>query len=86
MSDATREVRLSALLGRAVYDVDGRRAGRIDELCAEISLRDGERSEYLVVAYRIGGRRVPWDALDLTDPARPRLRGRATDYATLTST
>lgn len=83
---AAREITLSALVGRTVHDADDRRVGRIDDVHAEISMRDDERSEYVVVAYVIGGRRVPWDALDLSDPARPRLRGRAADYATLTST
>lgn len=94
-----RELRLDELVGRRVYDAQGRFAGRIHELCAEIEQRPGG-NDYVVREYRlcsIGGleflggsyfvrellhtlrlastRRyvVPWQQLDLTDPAHPTL-------------
>jgi hypothetical protein len=95
-----RTVALDDLVGRAVYDADGRRIGRIEELEAEIVLERGG-NDYVVTRFGVGhwgafdaiatGRIVqqlvrritratgyvhydiPWEWMDLTDPARPRV-------------
>jgi sporulation protein YlmC with PRC-barrel domain len=48
-----REVLLSDLVGRTVRDADGRSVGRIEELRAEIELRD-DGVDYVVVEYHVG--------------------------------
>lgn len=97
----SREIALHHLVGRMVRGADGRRIGRVEELCAEIALREGG-CDYVVTEYHVGsfgalealaggrfsrlflrhvGRapyrsyRIPWDRLDLSDPAKPRLIG-----------
>jgi hypothetical protein len=78
------EIHLELLIGRVVRDAAGRRIGRIEEMRAvrrggvwkvthfflgpagwraRLGLRGGAR----------GRGRVRWDALDLSDPERPRL-------------
>ena len=81
-------VRLEDLLGARVVGVDGRRVGRIEEVC--VARREGE---YQVMEYLLGagavlerwscaenlfgfkGRKltVRWDQIDISNPARPRL-------------
>jgi sporulation protein YlmC with PRC-barrel domain len=48
-----REVSLTDLLGRKVRDVDGRVVGRLEELLAEIELRE-TGSDYVVREYHVG--------------------------------
>jgi hypothetical protein len=47
------ELRLSDLTGRVVRDADGRRVGRIEELFAEIALRE-EGRDYVVTEFHVG--------------------------------
>jgi sporulation protein YlmC with PRC-barrel domain len=47
------EVLLSHLLGRKVYDVDGRSLGRLEELRAEIELHE-RGVDYVVVEFHVG--------------------------------
>ena len=81
-------VRLEDLLGACVVAANGRRVGRIEDVCAE--LRDGD---YVVVEYRLGtgallerwsvirnlfGMKTQtliarWDQVDISNPRRPRL-------------
>jgi sporulation protein YlmC with PRC-barrel domain len=100
------EVSLHHLLGRPVYDEDGRSIGRLEELIAEIEVH-GDVSEYVVREYHVGAyaflealagahfaryclrllRRgyqqysIPWDWVDLSDPARPRVTRRVAELA-----
>lgn len=91
------EIHLELLLGRRVVDAEGRHAGRLEEMRAELRADEWVITEFLVgraalverlSAWKIGmsllrllgsrkgaaaGYRVPWDKLDLSDPARPRL-------------
>ena len=65
----TGEVHLELLLGRLVRDSDGRPGGRIEDIEAE---------RLAVPVLHAFGRarkplRVPWDLLDFSDPAHPRL-------------
>jgi sporulation protein YlmC with PRC-barrel domain len=50
---SVREVLLSDLVGRTVLDVDGHKIGRIQELHAEIELRD-HGNEYVVREFHVG--------------------------------
>lgn len=50
MSDG--EVELSTLVGRTVRDAGGRVVGRLEEVCAELSLDEG--SEYVVREFHVG--------------------------------
>ena len=50
---SSREVLLSDLVGRTVCDAEGRSIGRIEELRAEIELRD-DGIDYVVVEYHVG--------------------------------
>lgn len=72
-----RQITLSALVGRKVRDADGEVVGRVKELTAEIALDEG--SEYVVREFRVGSHTVPWELLDLRDPANPRLRVSVTE-------
>jgi sporulation protein YlmC with PRC-barrel domain len=54
-----RTVALDDLVGRAVYDADGRRIGRIEELEAEIVLERGG-NDYVVMRFSVGH----WGAFD----------------------
>jgi hypothetical protein len=49
----SREVRLSDIVGRKVYDVDGRSVGRVEELLAEIELHE-RGNDYVVVEVHVG--------------------------------
>ena len=49
---SARELRLDALVGRKVRDVEGRFAGRIHELCAEIE-QHAHGNDYVVREYRL---------------------------------
>ncbi|HJP57833.1 MAG TPA: hypothetical protein VJ847_12500 [Gemmatimonadales bacterium] len=85
----TGEVHLELLLGRLVRDSDGRPVGRIEEIEAErvdllclvkeFHLGPHALGERLAVpVLHAFGRarkplRVPWDLLDFSDPAHPRL-------------
>jgi hypothetical protein len=44
---------LSDLQGRAVYDADGRKLGRLEDLRAEIEVHDG-RADYVITEYYVG--------------------------------
>ena len=73
-------VQLEKLVGRVVYDVDGRKAGRLEEVIAN---RDGFVNEYILgkegLWERLGitglwiiflgreknGKHVPWEKMDL---------------------
>ncbi len=86
---STREVHLELLLGCLVRDSEGRPVGRIEEIEAdrvdlvclvkEFHLGPHALGERLAVPLlRALGRRrqpvrVPWDLLDWSDPAHPRL-------------
>lgn len=50
---SAHEVQLHHLLGRRVRDAEGRTVGRIEELAAEIELRD-EGPEYVVRHFDVG--------------------------------
>ena len=52
-------VSLSDLLGRRIHDVDGNAIGRIEELNADVELRDGS-AEYVVTSVEVGR----YDAVD----------------------
>jgi hypothetical protein len=95
------EVAFERLLGRQVRDLDGRPAGRVEEVHAR--RRGGEVlvSEYVlgtsglverlslgpVLRALLGSRLYPtaarytigWDELDVSDPERPRLKGRVAE-------
>jgi hypothetical protein len=49
----SREIRLSDVIGRKVYDVDGRSIGRLEEMLAEIELHE-HGNDYLVVEVHVG--------------------------------
>ena len=49
----SREVALHHLLGRTVRDPDGHKVGRIEELRAEIELRD-DGNDYVVTEFHVG--------------------------------
>jgi hypothetical protein len=50
-----REIRLGDVVGRKVYDVDGRPIGRVEELLAEIELHErGGGNDYVVVEVHVG--------------------------------
>ncbi len=98
-----RELRLNDIVGRMVYDADGHKVGRIEEMLAEIRLKE-HGNDYVVTEYHVGAYglleaftgsrlaqklvqrlhpvvsyrrfRIPWDWMDLTDPARPRINRR----------
>lgn len=92
-----QEIKIELLLGRRVVGLNGRTAGRLEEVQAELDRGRCLVTEFHVGSYAIlerlaawgigraflhlmgvrrknGGYRVPWDALDLSDPERPRLR------------
>lgn len=85
----SREIHLETLIGRIVRDPQGRRVGRIVEM--EASRHDGHWiiTHFLLGpsaawarmspfrAHRDARARIGWMGLDLSDPARPRLRERA---------
>jgi sporulation protein YlmC with PRC-barrel domain len=48
-----REIRLSDVVGRKVYDADGRSIGRVEELLAEIELHE-HGNDYVVVEVHVG--------------------------------
>ena len=48
----SREVKLSALIGRTVCDADGRAVGRLEEMRVEVALDEG--SEYVVREVLVG--------------------------------
>jgi sporulation protein YlmC with PRC-barrel domain len=77
---SSREVLLSNLIGRTVRDADGRSIGRIEELRAEIELRD-DGVDYVVVEYHVGAYGM-LEALAGSHFARhfARLLGRALGY------
>ena len=78
------EINVELLIGRKVFDADGRAVGRIEEILA---IEKGDElvvSEYHVgayglmerlAAYHIGRvrdpKRIPWQELDLSDPRKP---------------
>jgi sporulation protein YlmC with PRC-barrel domain len=91
------DVRLHRILGREVFDLQGERAGHLEEAKGRIVngrcvvdaflLGRGGLMERLSVAdlsmiplralgapHAINELRVPWNLMDFTDPARPRLR------------
>jgi len=80
------ELHVEDLIGKEVLDIDGERAGRIEELVVareglrrvvtEVHLGAGALFERLSAPLRgrRDGRRVPWSQLDLSDPEHPRLR------------
>jgi hypothetical protein len=80
-----REIHLELLIGRVVRDAAGRRIGRIEEMRAIRRAGAWHVTHFLLgpAGWRarlgLGGgargrrSRVRWDALDLSDPARPRL-------------
>lgn len=97
-----REIRIERIIGRRVWDADGRSIGRIEELVAEIVLHEQGREyvvrELCVVSFgaldaitanalvrqllcvtmrNASATRyaIPWQSIDLSDPARPRLNG-----------
>jgi sporulation protein YlmC with PRC-barrel domain len=95
-------VRLHRIVGREVHDIDGKRAGHLEEargrvvhgqcVVEEFLLGRGGLLERLSVAdlslvplrllgarHAGDGFRVPWQQMDLSDPARPRLRCRCDD-------
>lgn len=49
----SREVRLSDVVGKRVFDIDGRSIGRIEEMLAEISLH-ASGNDYVVVEIHVG--------------------------------
>ena len=79
------EIHLELLIGRVVRDAAGRRIGRIEEMLATRRAGAWHVTHFLLgpagwwarLGRRGGARgrrgRVRWDALDLSDPARPRL-------------
>lgn len=63
------ELRLGDLLGKVLVDPNGEVVGRIDDLVAE------PRGDACAIdAVIVGALRAPWTAIDVGDPARPRLR------------
>ena len=91
MSARRKQVRLQDIVGKRVVDSDGRIAGRLEEVFAEVK---GDQCR--VVEYRLGANaalarlgisarrltglagdskllRIPWDALDISDPENLRL-------------
>ena len=82
------KVHLELLIGTLVVDVDGKRVGRIEEVHAHRKGAECYIDEYVVgragLAERLGARWkparkpsvIPWQTLDLSDPAHPRLRCR----------
>ena len=79
-----RQVRLQDLVGRRVVGVDGKVAGRIQEIHAtwrgeeclieEFELGGTALLERLGITHRSEPRRIAWQDLDLGDPQKPRLR------------
>jgi hypothetical protein len=85
-----RELRLDRLLGRRVLGRNNRPAGRLEEFRAEVRgqgcviteivIGSAGLLERLGVGVRLLFGRVPggyvarWDQVDLSDPARPRLK------------
>ena len=80
-----REIHLELLIGRVVRDAAGHRIGRIEEMRAIRRAGAWHVTHFFIGPAgwraRLGLRgaargrrgRVRWDALDLSDPARPRL-------------
>ena len=48
-----RELRINDIVGRMVYDVEGRKVGRIEEMLAVIELEE-HGNDYVVVEYHLG--------------------------------
>jgi hypothetical protein len=48
-----RQIRVSDLVGRRVYDVEGRSIGRVEEMRAEIELHE-LGADYVVVEFHVG--------------------------------
>ena len=48
-----QELSLHHLVGRKVYDADGRSIGRLEEMIAEIDV-DGDVSDYVVTEFHVG--------------------------------
>lgn len=82
---STAKVHFERLLGRAVRDCDGVFVGRIFSAEGEVDGAECVVRNFLLGPGALGARlgfllnrwaplRVPWDLLDLADPARPRLR------------
>jgi len=85
-------VHLEVVIGKVVRDIDGRKAGRLEEVHG-----DWKGSECFVTHYELapgalsfvlrllGARRaihhhiVPWDKLDFSNPEKPRLTCRLED-------
>ena len=77
-------VRLQSLVGHRVYDGEGRVVGRIEEVRAEWQGDELVVTEYqcgpaallsrLGIGHRRERKRIAWDQLDLSDPAKPRVR------------
>jgi sporulation protein YlmC with PRC-barrel domain len=49
----SREIRLGDVVGRKVYDADGRSIGRVEEMLAEIELHE-RGNDYVVVEVHVG--------------------------------
>lgn len=50
-----REIRMHLLVGSAVRDPDGEIVGRIEELCAEIEMGEGDAPpHYVVTTFQLG--------------------------------
>jgi sporulation protein YlmC with PRC-barrel domain len=90
---STPKVRFEDLLGKMVRDPEGAKVGRIFSAHAEIEGKDCIVREYVLgkggLLERFGiscperwkPLRVPWDLLDVRDPAHPRLRCSAEELA-----
>mgnify|MGYP001556029193 CR=1 FL=1 len=48
-----RELRINDIVGRMVYDVEGRKVGRIEEMLAVIELEE-HGNDYVVAEYHVG--------------------------------
>jgi hypothetical protein len=86
----TRELRIEALLGRKLLGPNGRQVGRIEEFrarrqgsgCVLTEIIIGtlgllERlgvGANMVLGRKSGGYIVKWEQIDVSDPAKPRLR------------
>lgn len=89
------ELRVEDLIGKEVLDVDGERAGRIEEIVVardglrrvvtEVHLGPAALLERLSAPFRgePQGKRVPWSLLDLSDAEHPKIRCARTALAPL---
>ena len=80
------EVAFELLLGRPVTDVAGESLGRLQEVVAE---HEGDELLVRGLCGLFGGAdhtlTVPWDAMDLSDPSRPRCTLRRAEVERLTA-